>query len=149
LPIEYAEAGWQQNGSTHHPVVVHDEGDGSLASDDSSDEDGEGEGEGGRPSSPLTQDVLQQAYQSQQPPQNDTQTAGGMGSLPDGLPTRSTSSRGGNSWLRGRNGSIGGTADGASALDETSSVISLGDMGAETVSWNGSRVVDVGLGQLR
>ncbi|EFN59785.1 hypothetical protein CHLNCDRAFT_56574 [Chlorella variabilis] len=125
------EAGQQQDGSSaHHPVEVHDEGDGSLASDDDSDDEVQADGKG--PNSPLTHDVLRQAYQSQQqPPQNGVHAVGSMGSLPGDIPTRSTSSRGGNSWLRGHNGSMGGAGDGGSALDETSSVISLCDMGAE------------------
>ncbi|KAL4421597.1 hypothetical protein ABPG75_010888 [Micractinium tetrahymenae] len=108
MPAENSsELGLGLNGSADNPVAeVHDEGDGSLASDDSSDDE---QPPGPRPESPLTQDVLQQAYQQQ--------------GLPEGM-GRSGSSRGGSSWLRGRSGS-GGVGGEGSALDDSSSVLSL------------------------
>ncbi|PSC68967.1 hypothetical protein C2E20_7463 [Micractinium conductrix] len=96
---------------------VHDEGDGSLASDsDSDDERGVGNGLGEGPESPLTQDALRQAYDQQQQAQQ-------QGVLPSAasVPRSGGSSRGG-SWLRG--------AGGSAALDDNSSVFSL-DLGAD------------------
>lgn len=88
--------------------------------DVSSEEDEEGgpgrPHPGASPDSPLTQDVLQQAYQQQ--------------GLPEGM-GRSSSSRGGSSWLRGRSSSVGGGGEG-SALDDSSSVLSL-DLAGEAV----------------
>ncbi|KAL4450201.1 hypothetical protein ABPG77_010870 [Micractinium sp. CCAP 211/92] len=117
LPADESELGMGVIAGSDSPVAeVHDEGDGSLASEDSSDEE-QGVGRppsGVRPGSPLTQDVLQQAYPQQGPP--------------EGL-SRNGSSRGGSSWLRGRSGS-GGLGGEGSALDDSSSVLSL-DLGGE------------------
>ena len=102
---------------------MHDEGDGSLASDsDSDDERGVGNGLGEGPESPLTQDALRQAYDQQQQAQQ-------QGVLPSAasVPRSGGSSRGG-SWLRG--------AGGSAALDDNSSVFSL-DLGADAVRVRG------------
>lgn len=105
----------------------------ACADDESSDEEGAG---GGPPGSPLTQDVLQQVFQRQGQQQAAAQAA------PHPPPAQSSSSRGGGSWLRGFSGSVGG-GEGGSALDEASSVISLGDLGAEAVSVRQNRDVCV------
>lgn len=111
---DLSEAGHADNPSPE----MHNDGDGSLASDDSSN-DGEGMGDArGGSDSPLTQDALRQAYQQQQQQQ---QPRPGMDSL-----GKSSSSRGGSSWLRGRNGSGGVSGvEGGSVLDDGSSVYSL------------------------
>lgn len=109
-----------------------------LCADDESS-DGEGAG-GASPGSPLTQDMLQQAFQQhslQEQQQLQQQAAAAQAAQPP-PPAKSSSSRGGGSWLRGFSGTMG-PGDGGSALDEASSVISLGDMGAEAVSAQGGR----------
>ena len=102
----------------------------ACADDESSDEEGAG---GGPPGSPLTQDMLQQVFQRQGQQGQQGQQQAAPQAAPHPPPAQSSSSRGGGSWLRGFSGSVGG-GEGGSALDEASSVISLGDLGAEAVS---------------
>lgn len=101
------------------------------ATEDDSSEDELG---GEVPGSPLTQDVLQQQQQALQQRQRQQQQQAPPLS---GGPPKSGSSRGGGSWLRGGRGagSAGGAGEGSQGLDDASDVISLGDWGADTVSW--------------
>lgn len=99
-----------------------------LHADDDSEEE-----EGGGLGSPLTQDALRRAAQQQaQPPaSNGMRASASAGSLAEEAPPRSVSSRGGaGSWLWGRSGSAAGLGEGT---EEASSVMSLGELGAEVV----------------
>jgi hypothetical protein len=111
-----------------------------LSADDDSEEE-----EGGGLGSPLTQDALRRAAQQQgQPPAfNGVHGSASAGSLAGEAPPRSVSSRGvASSWLWGRSGSTAGLGEGT---EEASSVMSLGELGAEAVRLENARAMHPGL----
>ncbi|KAI3429707.1 hypothetical protein D9Q98_005792 [Chlorella vulgaris] len=138
LPDEAAELRSSNGASTcHQPaggtaaVEVHDEGDGSLASDDDSFEgeaerDGgtgvPGRGGGGGGDSPLTRESLRQAVGD-----SHMRPVGSTGSLLGEGPPASVSSRGNSSWLWGFGGSAGGGGTAGDGMEDGSSVMSFGE----------------------